>query len=86
MNKVQLTLTNQETIALNNYGAQFGYNLSKTIKYLISKTVEEFIQRSELSVFSMSQKTEDEGLKALAEHKKGQSILIKDIDKYFDQL
>ncbi len=50
MNKVQLTLTNEETAILSSYGRQFGYSLPKTIKFIISKTAESYLKEQAASV------------------------------------
>ncbi|MEA3354860.1 MAG: hypothetical protein U9Q63_00020 [Patescibacteria group bacterium] len=86
MTKVQLALTDQETTILNNYGSQFGYNLSKTIRFLISKAAESFLMQKTLPIFKMSPQTEAIGLKALKDHRAGKTTEIKDIDSFFDKL
>ena len=86
MTKVQLSLTNQEAAILNSYGSQFGYNLSKTIRFVISKATESFLQQGTIPTFKMSPQTEAIGLKALKDHKAGKTTEIKDIDSFFDKL
>jgi len=86
MTKVQLSLTNQETAILNSYGAQFGYNLAKTIRFVISKATEKFLQQGTIPTYKMSPQTEAIGLKALKDHKAGKTTEIKDIDSFFDKL
>jgi hypothetical protein len=72
MTKVQLSLTTQEATLLKNYGSQFGYNLPKTIRFFISKASEEIL-KNEVPTFKMSKKTEENGLKALEEHRLGKN-------------
>jgi hypothetical protein len=86
MTKVQLSLTNQEAAILTSYGSQFGYNLSKTIRFVISKASEEFLKESPIPVYQMSERAEKEGLEALNEYKKGKTTEIKDVDKFFNSL
>ena len=86
MTKVQLSLTNQETAILESYGSQFGYNLAKTIRYIITKTSEEFLKQNKIPVFPMSKKTESIALKALKDYKEGKTHEIKDIDEFLDNL
>ena len=86
MTKVQLSLTSQEAYALNAYGDLFGYSLPKTIRFMISKTVEEFLKSSSVPIYKMSEETEKRGLKALKEHKSGRGIAVKDVDAFFNQL
>jgi len=43
MTKIQLSLTDQEASLLSMYGAQFGYNLPKTVRFVISKAVEDIL-------------------------------------------
>ena len=69
MTKVQLTLTDNEAAILKSYGSQFGYNLSKTIRFLISKATEKAIVEGTIPEFPMSEQTERVGLEALKEHR-----------------
>jgi len=85
MTKVQLSLTSQEATILGNYGSQFGYNLSKTIRFFISKASEEIL-KGETPTFAMSRKTEDKGLKALEEHRSGKTTKIDDVKNFFNSL
>lgn len=85
MTKVQLSLTTQEAALLKQYGSQFGYNLSKTIRFFISKASEEILN-NEVPTFKMSKKTEENGLRALEEHRLGKTHEIKDVDEFFDSL
>jgi len=85
MTKVQLSLTTQEATILGNYGSKFGYNLPKTIRYFITKASEEIL-RDEIPTFKMSKKTEDNGLKALEEHRLGKTHEMDDVDEFFDSL
>jgi len=86
MTKVQLALTNQEADILRGYGAQFGYSLPKTIRFLISKTAEEVLRSGMIPTYQIDQKLEEKGLQALKEHGAGQTIKVKDPQEFFNQL
>lgn len=85
MTKVQLSLTPQEAAILSSYGSKFGYNLPKTIRFFLSKASEEII-KNEIPTFKMSKKTEENGLKALEEHRLGKTYEMDDVDEFFDSL
>lgn len=78
MTKVQITLTDEEVSALTSYGGQFGYSLPKTLRFVIGKAVESHIQRS-TPVFPLNQKQEELGLRALREHREGQSLSFEEM-------
>jgi len=86
MNKVQLTLTNQEAALLESFGSQFGYNLSKTIRYFISKASENILQQGFIPTYEMSAKTEKKGLQAVKEHRAGKTIKVSNATSFFDSL
>jgi len=86
MNKVQLTLTKEEVAILSEYGSQFGYSLPKTIRFVISKAAEKFLQEGTLPTFSMSEKTERAGLEAQREHEAGKTREVKNLNEFFDEL
>ena len=86
MTKLQLTLTDNEAVILRSYGSQFGYNLSKTVRFLISKAVERAIVGGIIPEFQMSEEAERIGLEALKEHRAGKSIKINDVPGFFSKL
>ena len=86
MTKVQLSLTDEEASILGGFGEQFGYNLPKTIRYIISKATENALREHIIPVYPMSDKIEKRGLEALKEHEQGKTTEVKDIDNYFDNL
>lgn len=86
MTKVQLSLTDEEAAILSGYGEQFGYNLPKIIRYIISKATEKALQEEIIPVYHMSEETEKKGLQALKEHSEGKTSPIDSIDDYFDSL
>lgn len=85
MIKVQLTLTDQEATILTHYGDNFGFNLSKTAKFFISKAAEE-IFNIQPPVYKLSEKTEQAGLDAIAQHKSGKTKKVDDVETFFHNL
>ena len=86
MAKLQLTLTDNEADILSNYGSQFGYNLSKTVRFLISKATERIVSKGIIPEFPLSKENEKIGLEALKEHRAGKSIKIDNIPDFFSKL
>lgn len=43
MVRLQFSLTDQEAKILANYGLRFGYNLPKTVRFILSKTSEKLL-------------------------------------------
>ncbi len=86
MNKVQLSLTNEEVAILSSFGSQFGYSLPKTIRFVISRSVEEFVDKGLVPEFPMSEATEKIGQLALAEHQSGLTKKIDSISDFMNQL
>lgn len=43
MVRLQFSLTDQEAKILANYGLRLGYNLPKTVRYILSKTSEKLL-------------------------------------------
>jgi len=86
MTKVQLTLTDNETAILKRYGSQFGYNLSKTIRFLVSKAAEKVIVEGTIPEFPMSKATEKIGLEALKEHRDGKTTKVDNISEFVAKL
>lgn len=72
MTKLQITLTNEEADLLSAKAAQFGYKLTRFVKFLISKEAAEIANQNS-PVFKMSEKSEKVALRALKEHKKGKT-------------
>lgn len=74
MQKVQLTLTPEETHALKFKASKLGYDVTRYIKYLISQEAFSIIE--DIPEYPLSAKAEKEIEKAIQEHKKGKSKLI----------
>lgn len=80
--KIQITLTPQEVASLSIKSKALGYNVTKYIKYIVTREVEEIIE--EYPTYKMSKRLEKITLKALKDHKDGKSILLDspyDLDK-----
>ncbi|MFC1710370.1 hypothetical protein ACFL0F_01780 [Patescibacteria group bacterium] len=86
MTKLQLTLTDKEAAVLKSYGSQFGYSLSKTVRFLISKATEKAIVGGTIPEFPMSESTEASGIEALKEHRAGKTTKVDDVSDYFTKL
>ena len=78
MNKVQLTLTQEEMNILLMKASSLGYDVTKYIKFLISKEAYSIMEHT--PVYTLSRKMEKKVEKAMDEHKKGKSIELKNID------
>lgn len=78
MRKVQLSITDQEEEILRLKAESLGFNVTKFIKFLVSQ--EAYTIAQDLSTFSLSEKSENEVLRAMEEHKKGKSIKLSKID------
>ena len=76
--KVQITLTPQEVSALSFNGKTLGYNVTKYIKYIITKeafdTIEDFPE------IAMGPILEEKTIKAVEEHNKGNSKKMNSLD------
>ncbi|MBL7159680.1 hypothetical protein ISS85_04340 [Candidatus Microgenomates bacterium] len=78
MNKIQLTITDQERDLISFKAASLGFNVTKFIKFLISR--EAFSVAEEIPTFQLSKKAEKKIAKAHKEHLEGKSIELKSID------
>lgn len=76
--KVQITLTPQEVSALSFKGKTLGYNVTKYIKYIITK--EAFDAIEDFPEIAMGPILEKKTIKAINEHNKGNSKKINSLD------
>ena len=76
MTKVQLTLTDQETQAISSIGSKYGYNLAKTLKFIVSREAAKMIDDRSLSTFEMSPRNERRALRTLREHRLGKTVKL----------
>jgi len=84
MTKIQLSLTDQETDILSAEAARLGYNLTKFIKFLISRTSFDISSKKEIPEFKMSKNAEDISLAAIEEYKKNKSVKVESFKKLAD--
>ena len=84
MSKVQVTLTDQEANILSDYGARFGYSLSKTARFILGKAAEEHLE-SKTTVYKLSDSAEAKGLEALEEDRRGETIEVSNFKKFFSE-
>jgi len=80
MTKLQITLTSAEADLLSAKAAQFGYKLTRFVKFLIAKEAAKTAEQG-LPVFTMSEKAEKIGLQAKIDYKKGKA---KEISSFKD--
>lgn len=80
--QVKVTLPNELYMHLKSKAEKLGLNMSSYIKNLVIFDVRDI----DIPTFRMSEKREKIALKALAEHKTGKTLKIKNIDKYFDSI
>lgn len=76
MTKIQLTLTAPEANLLSFKATQLGYNLTRFIKFLISKEASKVIGENNIPSFIMSKKAEKIALQARKDYQKGKAIKI----------
>jgi uncharacterized protein (DUF1778 family) len=77
MQKVQLTLTTQEADLISARAAQLGYNLTKYIKFLISKAAADVFEEDRIPEFRMSKSARRVAIKAKKAYKDGKTLEIK---------
>jgi hypothetical protein len=70
MNKIQITLTPQETTLLSLQGQSLGYDVTKFVKFLISREVYNFAAK--IPTYKMSAALEKNVEDALREYKSGE--------------
>ena len=76
MTKVQLTLTDQEVQAISSIGSKYGYNLPKTLKFIVGREAARYIDDSGLPTYEMSKKNESRAIKTLREHHAGKTVKL----------
>ena len=78
MNKIQLTITPQELEILRFKASSLGYNVTKYIKFLISRETFSFIER--VPEYPLPKRIAKLAQTALDEHRAGKSIELKNVD------
>lgn len=81
MTKLQLTLTPSEAQVLSFQAQKFGYDLTRYVKYLISKTVDSIMSEP---VIPMSAKTEKLLSNSLAKYSKGKLSSVNTVNELFE--
>jgi hypothetical protein len=77
--KIQITLTPEEVAALTLRAKTLGYNVTRYIKFIVSREAFEALQS--IPVFEMGEILEKKTLKALKDHKKGKSKKLLSVDE-----
>ena len=77
MTKIQITLTDQETNAIQLIGARYGYNLAKTLKFLVSRETTQIIDDSYLPTFSITQANENHAINAISDHRNNKTVRLE---------
>ncbi len=80
MNKVQLTLTNEEAKLLETKAVKLGYSLTRYLKYLISREAAEVVEEDIIPVYTMSKNAQTIAQKAKEDHKAGKTKEITSFD------
>jgi hypothetical protein len=86
MNKLQISLTDQENDILAAKAAQLGYSVTKYVKLLLGKTVLENIESADYPTFQLSKKVQKEVEKAHQEYLRGEAKELKSVDDLDDLL
>lgn len=79
--KIQITLTPEEVNALSFKGKSLGYNVTKYIKFIVTKDVFETIEN--FPELTMGPTLEKKTIKAIEEHNQGKSkkmVSLNDLD------
>jgi len=84
MTKLQITLTDQEALALRYGASNLGYSLTRFVKFVLGQKALEC--NSEIPTFKMSKKTEKNVEEAIRDYKAGRttSVDIDKLDEYFE--
>jgi len=77
--KIQITLTPEEVAALAMRGKTLGYNVTKYVKFIVSREAFEAVQS--FPIFKMGEVLEKKTLKALKDHKRGRTKKLLSVDE-----
>lgn len=87
MNKVQLTLTEEESKLLESKASKLGYSLTRYLKFLISREAADVVEREEIEVIPhLSTQAKKRFEKALKDIKSGKNIYKPKNKKHFFEL
>lgn len=81
MTKLQLSLTDQEAIIFTHQASLLGYDLTRFVKYQLTRLAEQFL--SEITSVKMSKKTENMVLRAQNDYQKGTLKTADSLDEIF---
>ena len=76
--KIQITLTPQEVAALSIKSKALGYNVTKYIKFIVSKEVEHTVE--EYETYKMPPRMEKKVIQAIKAYKAGKTIQLKNVE------
>lgn len=76
--KVQITLTPEEVAALSIKGKALGYNVTKYIKFIVSKEVQATVE--EYPTYKMSKRLEKITAKAIKDYKAGKFVTLNSVE------
>ena len=79
MTKIQLTLTKPEVTILQNNADIFGYDLSRYVKFLISKAVEQSVF-ADVPTFKASPRLEKRVAEAMENYDNGNVYTLDSVD------
>lgn len=79
MTKIQLTLTKPEATILQNNADVFGYDLSRYVKFLISKAVEQSVNNADVPTFKASPKLEKRVAEAVDNYDNGNMHVLNNV-------
>ena len=76
--KIQITLTPQEVAALSIKSKALGYNITKYVKFIVSKEVEGTVE--EYPTYKMSKRLEKITEKAMKDYKAGKFVTLNSVE------
>lgn len=76
--KIQITLTPEEVVALSVKSKALGYNVTKYIKFIVSKEAQEVVE--DYSTYKMPAKMEKKVLRAIKNNKEGKTVQLNAVE------
>lgn len=84
MNKIQITLTPQETTLLALQGQPLGYDVTRFVKFLVSREAYDFAAK--IPIYKMNADLEKDVKSALDEYRSGKLRGYNSVDEMFANL
>lgn len=81
MNKLQISLTTQEAEIFSYKAATLGYDLTRYVKYQLSRLADTFLQ--ELTTLKMSERLEKEVVKSRKDYQNGKLKSVNSVNELF---